>query len=173
MCASTLTPTRRGSASAATTARSTSTLRTTVRASTRRSFGPTASASACASCGNAWKPSAAGSRSSRAPVAAQRCRSTFPQRRRTTMAPVRILLVDDQLLFRKGLRALLQDQEDMEVVGEASDGAQALERVRTFKPDVVLMDIHIPIYNTIEATRLIKSECPETKVIALAGSGGA
>src|SRR3990172_11525208 len=83
------------------------------------------------------------------------------------MAPVRILLVDDQLLFRKGLRALLEDQEDMEVVGEASDGAQAVDRVRTAKPDVVLMDIHMPVCNGVEATRLIKCECPETKVIAL------
>jgi DNA-binding NarL/FixJ family response regulator len=83
------------------------------------------------------------------------------------MAPVRILLVDDQLLFRKGLRALLEDQEDMEVVGEASDGAQALERVRTSKPDVVLMDIHMPVCNGVEATRMIKAERPETKVIAL------
>ena len=83
------------------------------------------------------------------------------------MAPVRILLVDDQLLFRKGLRALLQDQEDMEVVGEAADGAQAVERVRAAKPDVVLMDIHMPVCNGIEATRLVKSEWPETKIIAL------
>ena len=47
------------------------------------------------------------------------------------MAPVRILLVDDQLLFRKGLRALIEDEEDMEVVGEAADGAQALDRARS------------------------------------------
>src|SRR3989304_8785640 len=55
----------------------------------------------------------------------------------------------------------------MEVVGEAQDGAQALDRVRTAKPDVVLMDIHMPVCNGIEATRLIKAERPETKVIAL------
>ena len=83
------------------------------------------------------------------------------------MAPIRILLVDDQLLFRKGLRALLEDQEDMEVVGEAADGAQAVERVRAAKPDVVLMDIHMPVCSGIEATRLVKSEWPETKIIAL------
>jgi len=80
---------------------------------------------------------------------------------------VRILLVDDQLLFRKGLRALLEDQEDMEVVGEASDGLMALEHVRATKPDVVLMDIHMPVCNGVEATRLIKIERPETKVVAL------
>lgn len=83
------------------------------------------------------------------------------------MTPVRILLVDDQLLFRKGLRALLEDQEDMEVVGEASDGLMALEHVRATKPDVVLMDIHMPVCNGVEATRLIKIERPETKVVAL------
>src|SRR3972149_4598924 len=83
------------------------------------------------------------------------------------MAPVRILLVDDQLLFRKGLRALLEDQEDIEVVGEASDGAQALDRARAMKPDVVLMDVHMPVCNGIEATRMIKGELPDTKVIAL------
>lgn len=83
------------------------------------------------------------------------------------MAPVRILLVDDQLLFRKGLRALLEDEEDMEVVGEASDGAQALDRARTTKPDVVLMDINMPVCNGVDATRMIKAELPETKVIAL------
>jgi len=83
------------------------------------------------------------------------------------MAPVRILLVDDQLLFRKGLRALLEDEEDMEVVGEASDGAQAVDRARSAKPDVVLMDINMPVCNGVEATRMIKAELPETKVIAL------
>ena len=83
------------------------------------------------------------------------------------MTPVRILLVDDQLLFRKGLRALLEDQEDMEVVGEASDGLMAVEHVRSSRPDVVLMDIHMPVCNGVEATRLIKIERPETKVVAL------
>src|SRR3990172_3307143 len=83
------------------------------------------------------------------------------------MTPVRILLVDDQLLFRKGLRALLEDQEDMEVVGEASDGLMAVEHVRSSRPDVVLMDIHMPVCNGAEATRLIKSEWPETKDVVL------
>lgn len=83
------------------------------------------------------------------------------------MTPVRVLLVDDQLLFRKGLRALLDDQEDIEVVGEAADGLQALERARAAKPDVVLMDIHMPVCNGVEATRRIKLELPETKVVAL------
>ena len=83
------------------------------------------------------------------------------------MTPVRILLVDDQLLFRKGLRTLLEQQEDMEVVGEASDGLQAIEIVRTVAPDLVLMDIHMPVCSGVEATRMIKSEHPETKVVVL------
>ncbi|HEU4759977.1 MAG TPA: response regulator transcription factor [Dehalococcoidia bacterium] len=83
------------------------------------------------------------------------------------MSPIRVLLVDDQLLFRKGLRALLEDQQDFQVVGEAADGAQALERVRATTPDVVLMDIHMPVCGGAEATRLIKGERPATKVVAL------
>jgi len=83
------------------------------------------------------------------------------------MTPIRILLVDDQLLFRKGLRSLLDDEEGMEVVGEASNGLQAVEHVRAARPDVVLMDIHMPVCDGVEATRKIKLECPETKVVAL------
>lgn len=83
------------------------------------------------------------------------------------MTPIRILLVDDQLLFRKGLRALLEDEEGMEVVGEAVDGLQAVDRARAAEPDVVLMDIHMPVCDGVEATRRIKSECPETKVVVL------
>ena len=83
------------------------------------------------------------------------------------MGSIRILLVDDQLLFRKGLRALVEDQDGFEVVGEASDGHMAVEHVRSSRPDVVLMDIHMPVCNGVEATRLIKAERPETKVVVL------
>src|SRR3990172_5491383 len=83
------------------------------------------------------------------------------------MGSIRILLVDDQLLFRKGLRALVEDQDGFEVVGEASDGLMAVEHVRSSRPDVVQMDIHMPVCNGAEATRLIKSEWPETKVVVL------
>jgi DNA-binding NarL/FixJ family response regulator len=88
-------------------------------------------------------------------------------RREETMSPVRILLVDDQLLFRKGIRALLEDEDDMEVVGEASDGQQAIDFVLASKPDVILMDIHMPVCDGIKAARQIKLERPETKIIAL------
>ena len=83
------------------------------------------------------------------------------------MSRTKILLVDDQLLFRKGLRALLETEEDMEVVTEASNGQEALGKVKAYHPDVVLMDIHMPVCDGIEGTRLIKAEHPEVKVVIL------
>lgn len=83
------------------------------------------------------------------------------------MDPVRILLVDDQVLFRKGVRALLGDEPGMTVVGEASDGFGALECVRELSPDLVLMDVHMPACDGVEATRLIKNEVPRTRIVML------
>jgi DNA-binding NarL/FixJ family response regulator len=83
------------------------------------------------------------------------------------MTAITVLLVDDQLLFRKGLRSLLEGQEDIQVVGEAADGQQAVERARATRPNVVLMDLHMPVCDGIEATRQIKEELPGTKVVAL------
>ncbi len=83
------------------------------------------------------------------------------------MSAARVLLVDDQLLFRKGLRALLSSEEDFEVVAEAGDGQEAVDKVRVFNPDIVLMDIHMPGMDGIQATRLIKAEHPEVKVVIL------
>jgi len=80
---------------------------------------------------------------------------------------IRILLVDDQLLFRKGVRSLLDEEPDMEVVGEASNGLEAVEQVLAKHPDVVLMDINMPICGGVEATRQIKARRPETKIVAL------
>jgi DNA-binding NarL/FixJ family response regulator len=71
---------------------------------------------------------------------------------------IRVLLADDQVLVRAGFRALLDAQDDIEVVGEAGDGDQAIQRVRTLRPDVVLMDIRMPVLDGLAATRQIASD---------------
>ena len=79
----------------------------------------------------------------------------------------KILLADDHRLFRDGLRALIEQQSGMEVVGEAEDGRTAVDLTRRLSPDVVIMDVGMPILNGIEATRQIVAETPGVKVIAL------
>jgi len=83
-----------------------------------------------------------------------------------------ILLVDDHPLFRKGLRLLLEEQEDFKIVGEAGDGREAMDGVRTLSPDVVIMDITMPDLDGIDATRQILSEVPSAKVVALSMHAG-
>jgi len=78
-----------------------------------------------------------------------------------------ILLADDHPLFRKGLRLLLEEQEDFNIVGEAGDGREAIEGLRSLSPDVVIMDITMPDLDGIDATRQILSEDPSVKVMAL------
>jgi len=79
---------------------------------------------------------------------------------------MRVLIVDDHELFRDGIRSLLST-EGIEVVGEASDGLEALEKVRRLQPDIVLLDIMMPRCDGLEATRLIKAEMPDTKIVIL------
>jgi two-component system, NarL family, response regulator NreC len=83
------------------------------------------------------------------------------------MSKTRVLLADDHTIVRQGLRALLDSQEDLEVVGEAEDGRQAFEKTKELVPDVVVIDITMPNLNGIEATRQIKKLLPEVKVLVL------
>jgi len=80
---------------------------------------------------------------------------------------IRIVLADDHQIMREGLRSLLSQQEDMEVVAEAETGRSAVEQARACRPDVVIMDVTMPELNGIEATRQILEALPETKIIAL------
>ncbi len=79
----------------------------------------------------------------------------------------RILIADDHQMLREGLRAILEKDEEIEVIGEASDGRTAVAMARTLQPDVVAMDISMPDLNGVEATRQIKAENPAVKVVAL------
>lgn len=83
------------------------------------------------------------------------------------MSKIRILLVDDHSLFREGIAGVLNGQPDMEVVGESSDGLEAVVMARNLRPDVVLMDVTMPGTDGIEATRLIKLEQPDVRIIML------
>jgi len=80
---------------------------------------------------------------------------------------IRILLVDDQALFREGLRTLLSIHDDLEVVGEASNGQEAVTAVEKLTPDVVLMDLRMPVLNGVAATRQITESTPKSRVIVL------
>ncbi len=83
------------------------------------------------------------------------------------MAKIRIMLADDHTLFRQGIRTLISAEPDMEVVGEASNGGDAVDKASEVRPDVVLMDIGMPGLSSFEATRQIKKNRPETKVLFL------
>jgi DNA-binding NarL/FixJ family response regulator len=81
--------------------------------------------------------------------------------------PVRILIADDHEIFRRGLRSLLESHAEWQVCGEATDGQDAVERVRELNPDVVVLDITMPRLNGLEAAQLIRSEAPQSKMVIL------
>ena len=80
---------------------------------------------------------------------------------------IRVLLADDHAILRQGIRMLLEAQPDMEVVGEATNGREAVEQARLLRPLVILMDISMPELNGLEATRKIKQELPATQIVIL------
>lgn len=80
---------------------------------------------------------------------------------------IRVLLADDHTVVRQGLRALLSSEQDIEIVGEAENGRQAVEMVRELQPNVAVMDIAMPVLNGLEATRQISRSNPGTKVLIL------
>lgn len=83
------------------------------------------------------------------------------------MKPIRVLLVDDHTLFRSGVSALLQRQEGFEVVGEAADSLEGVKRARELKPDVVLLDLHMPGITGKDAVKMFLEESPDTRVVML------
>jgi two-component system, NarL family, response regulator NreC len=83
------------------------------------------------------------------------------------MAKIRVLLTDDHTLFRQGLRTLLAAEPDLEIVGEASNASDAITHAQELRPDVVLMDVGMPGLSSFEATRQIRKQRPETRVIFL------
>ena len=90
-----------------------------------------------------------------------------PNRTANAEGSIRCLIADDHVLVRQGIRRLLQDESDIEIVGEAGDAAEALKGVMEFHPDIVLMDIGMPGYSSFEAARVIQSDFPGTRVVFL------
>lgn len=88
-----------------------------------------------------------------------------------TAQRIRVLIVDDHLMFRQGLRTLLQSYPDIDVVDEAGDGAEALSKVATLQPSVVVMDISMPRMDGVAATRLLKSQHSQVTVLGLSVTG--
>jgi two-component system response regulator NreC len=83
------------------------------------------------------------------------------------MKKIRLLVADDHKIFRQGIKKLLEEQNDLQVVGEAADGREAVKKAEELKPDLVLMDVAMADLNGLQATRLIKKSLPDAKVLML------
>lgn len=83
------------------------------------------------------------------------------------MTPIKVLIADDHTLFRRGIIAVLTNQAELEVVGEATDGLDAIKKTRECVPDVVLMDLNMPNCSGLEATQALQSEMPQVKILVL------
>lgn len=79
----------------------------------------------------------------------------------------RVLIVDDHEIFRKGLRSLLESRADLQICGEAANGLEAIEKANVLRPDVILMDISMPHVDGLQATRQIRNQVPETRILIL------
>jgi DNA-binding NarL/FixJ family response regulator len=83
------------------------------------------------------------------------------------MKALSVLLVDDHILFRKGIASLINSRDDLKVVGEAGDGLEAMEKARQLKPDVVLLDVNMPRQGGLETVKLLKQEMPQLMIVML------
>lgn len=81
--------------------------------------------------------------------------------------PIRVLLVDDQPLFRRAIATLIQEQPEFTVVGEATDGREAIEQAHALTPDLIVMDVEMPVMNGVEAVRVLRDELPSIKIVVL------
>src|SRR4030042_4939042 len=125
--------------------------------------------SACRPCASAPRASAVSSRSTVRRGSGPEWPSAYllPVEEEQAMPAAKIILADDQILFRDCIGQLLRTQDDMRVVAEAGDGQQAVNLAMSYCPDLVLMDINMPRLGGLEAPRRIKEALPETKVIML------
>lgn len=87
-------------------------------------------------------------------------------------SPIRILAVDDHPVFRQGIAGLIADQEEMTLVGEASNGREAIHQFRAHRPDITLMDLQMPELNGVDATIAIRNEFPQARIIVLSTYAG-